>query len=241
MFSSLHTRKSRAVTTLFLLALLSLTVQAVYAQDSTDSSSSAAKPALPASDANNSGKDVAKTELPATSTDVSAPRVASFHSDTYIIGVDDVLGINVWKEGELSRSVPVRPDGMITLPLIGEMKAAGLTPIQLQDQITSALQKVMSDPVVSVTVTGINSLSFNIMGQVNKPGYFPLNHPLTVLDAIALAGGFRDFAKQKKIYVLRTAPDGKQQKLYFNYKEVIKGKKMAQNIYLQPRDTLVVP
>jgi len=238
MFSSLHTRKNRAVFTLFLLAMLSLTVQAVYAQDS---SSSAAKPALPASDNANSGKDVAKTELPATSTDVTAPRVASYHSDTYIIGVDDVLAINVWKEAELSRSTPVRPDGMITLPLVGEIKASGLTPNQLQDQITTALQKVMSDPVVTVSVTGVNSLSFNIMGQVNKPGYFPLTHPLTVLDAIALAGGFRDFAKQKKIYVLRTATDGKQQKLYFNYKEVIKGKKMAQNIYLQPRDTLVVP
>ena len=238
MFSSLHTCKNRAVFTLFLLAMLSLTVQAVYAQDS---SSSAAKPALPASDNANSGKDVAKTELPATSTDVTAPRVASYHSDTYIIGVDDVLAINVWKEAELSRSTPVRPDGMITLPLVGEIKASGLTPNQLQDQITTALQKVMSDPVVTVSVTGVNSLSFNIMGQVNKPGYFPLTHPLTVLDAIALAGGFRDFAKQKKIYVLRTATDGKQQKLYFNYKEVIKGKKMAQNIYLQPRDTLVVP
>lgn len=241
MFSKSHTRKNRAILKLFLIALLSMTVQAVYAQDSTDSSSAPAKPVLPASDtANNSSKDVAKaTELP--STDVPHSRVADVHGDNYVIGVDDVLAINVWKEGELSRSVPVRPDGMITMPLVGEIKASGLTPLQLQDQITAALQKVMSDPVVTVSVTGVNSLTFNIMGQVNKPGYFPLNHPLTILDAIALSGGFRDFAKQKKIYVLRTAPDGKQEKLRFNYKEVIKGKKMAQNIYLQPHDTLVIP
>ncbi|MGC2107949.1 MAG: polysaccharide biosynthesis/export family protein [Candidatus Korobacteraceae bacterium] len=241
MFSKSHTRKNRVVLKLFFIALLSMTVQAVYAQDATDSSSAPAKPVLPASDmANTSSKDVAKaTELP--STDVPHSRVVDVHGDNYVIGVDDVLAINVWKEGELSKAVPVRPDGMITLPLVGEIKASGLTPMQLQDQITAALQKLMSDPVVTVSVTAVNSLTFNIMGQVNKPGYFPLNHPLTILDAIALSGGFRDFAKQKKIYVLRTAPDGKQEKLHFNYKEVIKGKKMAQNIYLQPRDTLVIP
>jgi polysaccharide biosynthesis/export protein len=241
MFSQSHKSMNRTVLKLFLIAVLSMAVQAVYAQDSTDSSSAPAKPVLPASDtASNSGKDVAKaTELP--STDTPRSRVSDVHGDNYVIGVDDVLNVNVWKEGDLSRSVPVRPDGMITLPLVGEIKASGLTPVQLQDQITTALQKVMSDPVVTVSVTGVNSLTFNIMGQVNKPGYFPLNHPLTILDAIALAGGFRDFAKQKKIYVLRTTPDGKHVKLYFNYKEVIKGRKMAQNIYLEPRDTLVIP
>jgi polysaccharide export outer membrane protein len=100
---------------------------------------------------------------------------------------------------------------------------------------------VLSDPQVTVIIVSVNSLSFNIMGNVLKPGYYPLNHPVSVLDAIALSGGFKDFAKEKKIYILRTAPNGKQEKLYFNYKQVIKGQKMAQNIMLQPRDTLVVP
>jgi polysaccharide export outer membrane protein len=111
----------------------------------------------------------------------------------------------------------------------------------LESEITDGLKKIMSDPQVTVIVSQVNSLSFNIVGQVMKPGYFSLTRPVTVLDAIALSGGFRDFAKQKKIYVLRTAPDGTQERLKFNYKEVIKGKNMAQNIQIQPHDTLVIP
>ena len=118
----------------------------------------------------------------------------------------------MWKESELSKTVPVRPDGMITLPLVGEIKAVGLTPDQLKEQLTSALQKVVSDPQVTVMVVSVNSLSFNIMGNVNRPGYYPLTRPMTILDAIALSGGFRDFAKQKKIYVLRAGPNGVQEK-----------------------------
>lgn len=247
MFSQLPKCKSRTVVNLFFVLLLALIAQAVWAQDTNSSSSSsaaasstAAKPALPADTAKDSGKDVAKaTELP--SSDTAASRVTVIPSDNYVIGVDDVLGINVWKEQELSKSVAVRPDGMITLPLVGEIKAIGLTPNQLQDQITTALTKLMSDPVVTVSVVSINSLSYNVMGQVNKPGYFPLTRPLTVLDALALSGGFRDFANKKKIYILRTAPDGKQEKFKFNYKQVIKGRNMAQNIELQPRDVVVVP
>jgi polysaccharide export outer membrane protein len=130
---------------------------------------------------------------------------------------------------------------MITLPLIGEIKAIGLTPVQLQDQLTTSLQKVVSEPQVTVMVVSVNSMSFNIMGNVNKPGYYPLVHPVTILDAIAISGGFRDFAKQKKIYVLRAMPDGKEKKYMFNYKQVIKGQNMAQNIMLQPHDVLVIP
>jgi polysaccharide export outer membrane protein len=230
----------RRITTVALGMLLGMSALTAYGQDSgAQNSDSNAKPVLPASDAN-SGKSVAKAgALP--STDAPTPRVANVRPDTYIIGVGDSLDINVWKEPELSKGSPVRPDGMITMPLIGEIKAVGLTPIQLQDQISTALQKVMSEPQVTVMVASVNSLSFNIMGQVNKPGFYPLTRPLTVLDAIALSAGFRDFAKQKKIYVLRTMPDGTQQKLKFNYKDVIKGKNMAQNITLQPRDTLVIP
>ncbi len=130
---------------------------------------------------------------------------------------------------------------MISLPLLGDVKASGLTPLQLQDLLTTDLKKYISDPQVTVIVTQVNSLSFNVVGEVLKPGYYPLTRRMTVLDAIAMAGGFRDFAKTKKIYVLRTDADGKQLRLPFNYKNVIKGKNSNQNIELQPRDTLVVP
>ncbi len=230
----------------FMMLLVTACAPVVFAQDSSAQSGSdstpQAQPVLPASSPDNSApaKDVAKAAaLP--STDTPPARVPAVRPESYIVGVGDVLDINVWKEGELSKAVGVRPDGMITMPLIGEVKAVGLTPNQLQDVITAALQKVMSDPVVTVIVTSVNSLSFNIVGAVLKPGYYPLTRPVTVLDAIALSGGFRDFAKEKKIYVLRTAPDGKQERIKFNYKEVIKGKNMAQNITLQPHDTLVIP
>ncbi len=238
MYSQEQTVGSRAILKLIAVVMMLLAgLPFAYAQ-STDSSGDA-KPVLPAS-SDDSGKNVAKaTSLP--STDTPATRVANVRPDTYIIGADDVLAINVWKEGELSKTVPVRPDGMITLPLVGEIKAVGLTPIQLQEQIIAALQKVMSDPQVTVMVSAVNSMSYNIVGQVAKPGFYSLTRPMTVLDAIALCGGFRDFAKQKKIYVLRTGPDGKQERLKFNYKQVIKGQNMAQNIQLMPHDTLVIP
>jgi len=224
------------------MVVMGLYAITVYAQDSSSrggsDASSAAKPVLPA--ASDNGEDVAKASpLPATTTPAS--RVPAVQQASYVIGVGDVLDINVWKEGELSKTVPVRPDGMITLPLVGEIKATGLTPVQLQDQVTAALQKVVSEPQVTVMVVSVNSLSFNIVGNVLKPGYYPLTRPITILDALALTGGFRDFAKEKKVYVLRTMPDGTQKRLKFNYKEVIKGKNMSQNIILLPHDTLVVP
>jgi len=228
------------------IVLLGLWTLVAYGQDnagqqgSNSTTAPAAQPVIPDSSGGNSGSDVAKTTaLPATGSPHS--HVANVRPDTYVIGVGDVLEINVWKEGELSKTVGVRTDGMITLPLIGEIKAVGSTPVQLQEQITASLAKVMSDPQVVVMVGAVNSLSFNIMGQVYKPGFYPLSRPITILDAIALSGGFRDFAKQKKIYILRAAPDGTQQKIHFNYKQVIKGQNMAQNILVEPRDTIVVP
>ena len=166
---------------------------------------------------------------------------ASPHNDTYIIGADDVLSINVWKEPDVSRTVPVRSDGKISLPLAGEVQASGETPLQLEKILASKLQSFISEPEVTVIVTQINSQKFNILGMVNKSGTFPLTSSLTVLDAIALAGGFRDFAKQKSIYVLRKNPGGGESRLPFNYKEVIKGNNMEQNIKVQPGDTIVVP
>ena len=166
---------------------------------------------------------------------------ARAHDDTYIIGGDDVLAINVWKEPEVSRTVPVRSDGKISLPLAGEVQASGETPLQLEKVLAAKLQSFISEPEVTVIVTEIKSQKFNILGMVSKPGTYPLTNSSTVLDAIALAGGFRDFAKQKSIYILRQNADGGQSRLPFNYKDVIKGKNSAQNIKLQPRDTIVVP
>jgi polysaccharide biosynthesis/export protein len=161
--------------------------------------------------------------------------------NTFIIGMNDVLAINVWKEPDISRSIPVRSDGKISLPLVGEIQAAGETPLKLKQNITSRLKSFIEEPEVTVIVQQINSEKFNILGMVTKPGTYPLVGSATVLDAIALAGGFRDFAKQKSIYVLRQNPDGNQARLEFNYKEVIKGRNTAQNIVLQPRDTIIVP
>ncbi len=163
------------------------------------------------------------------------------HDDAYIIGVDDLLAINVWKEPDISRSVPVRSDGKISLPLMGELQASGETPHQLEVAITEKLKNYISEPEVTVIVQEIRSQKFNILGQVQRPGSYPLTNSTTVLDAIAIAGGFKDFAKQKNIYVLRQTPDGKETRLSFNYKSVIKGKDPAQNIRLQPRDTIVIP
>ena len=166
---------------------------------------------------------------------------ANAHDNTYVIGVDDVLAINVWKEPDVSRTVPVRSDGKISLPLAGEVQASGETPKQLETALAAKLQSFISEPEVTVIVTEVRSQKFNILGMVSKPGSYPLTNASTVLDAIAIAGGFRDFAKQKSIYVLRQNADGSQVRLPFNYKDVIKGKDLAQNVKLQPRDTIVVP
>ena len=176
------------------------------------------------------------------STDVPTPEASvKGHDDSFVIGSDDVLAISVWKEPDISRAVPVRSDGKISLPLVGEVQASGQTPKQLEVAIASKLQNYISEPDVTVIVQEIKSQKFNILGQVSRPGSYLLTNSTTVLDAIALAGGFRDFAKQKSIYVLRQNPDGTQARLAFNYKEVIKGKNAEQNIKLVPHDTLIVP
>jgi len=166
---------------------------------------------------------------------------AKAHDDSYVIGKDDVLSINVWKETEISRSVPVRSDGKISLPLVGEVQAAGNTPLKLEQDITAKLKSYIAEPEVTVIVQQVNSQKFNILGMVNKPGLYPITNSTTVLDAIAIAGGFRDFAKQKSIYILRENADGTQTRIPFNYKDVVKGKNPDQNIKLQPRDSVVVP
>jgi len=158
----------------------------------------------------------------------------------FVIGPEDLLAISVWKEPEISRSIPVRSDGKITLPLVGELQASGKTPHGLELEISAKLQSYITEPEVTVIVQEIRSQRFNILGQVSKPGSYQLSTSSTVLDAIAVAGGFRDFAKKKSIYVLRQSADGTQERLPFNYNEVIKGKNPEQNVKLKPRDTIVV-
>jgi polysaccharide biosynthesis/export protein len=185
------------------------------------------------------GPATASNPNPAPNADVAAAPKA--HDDTFVIGNDDVLAINVWKEPDISRSVPVRSDGKISLPLVGEVQASGRTPLKLEQEIAGRLKGYISEPEVTVIVQQINSQRFNILGMVNRPGSYAITNSATVLDAIALAGGFRDFAKQKGIYILRQNADGTQTRLPFNYKAVVKGQNPSQNVNLQPRDTVVVP
>lgn len=158
----------------------------------------------------------------------------------YVIGEEDVLTIVVWKERELSGQVVVRPDGKITLPLVNEIKVVGMTPAQLQAVLTEKLKPYVNVPQVTVEVNQINSRKVYLIGQVMKTGTFPVNSATTVLEIIAQAGGLRDFAKRKDIYILRKV-GGNQQRYAFNYDDVIRGKKTQQNIVLQPGDMIVVP
>jgi polysaccharide export outer membrane protein len=183
---------------------------------------------------------VAQPAAPAAAT-APAQLASKAHDDRFVVGNDDVLAINVWKEPDISRSIPVRSDGKISLPLVGEVQAAGRTPLQLEQDIATKLRYYIAAPEVTVMVQEIHSQKFNILGQVAKPGSYPLEVATTVLDAIAAAGGFRDFANQKAIYILRQNPGGGESRIAFNYKNVIKGKNSQQNIKLEPRDTIVVP
>ena len=158
----------------------------------------------------------------------------------YVIGPEDMLKINIWKEPEMSGDVPVRPDGKISLTLLGDVQAAGLTPTQLTTQITDLLKKYLDDPRVTVTVGAVNSRRVFILGQVGRPGAFPLLPDMTVLQALSTAGGLSLYAAADKIYVLRIE-NGNQVKLAFQYKQVIKGNKPEQNIVLKSGDTIVVP
>ncbi|HWQ54398.1 MAG TPA: polysaccharide biosynthesis/export family protein [Bryobacteraceae bacterium] len=155
---------------------------------------------------------------------------------TYVIGPEDLLVVRVWREAELSGEFPVRPDGRISLPLVNEIQAAGLTPEQLKAAVEKGLSRYMTQPEVSVAVRQVNSKKYFIIGEVQKPGSYPLTVPTSVLEALVNAGGFRDFANPKKIVILRGG-----ERLKFNYKEVISGKKMDQNIRLESGDQIIVP
>ena len=175
----------------------------------------------------------------ATPNNSEAAPLPQANNETYIIGGDDMLAINVWKEAELTSTQPVRADGMISLPLINDIKAAGLTPMQLAADITEKLKKYLSDPHVTVTVTQMNSQRIYAMGEVLHAGSMNLLPNMTVLQALASCG-FSQFANTKGIYVLRNE-NGTQKKIPVPYKKLIKGEAMDQNIILKPGDTIVVP
>lgn len=162
-------------------------------------------------------------------------------SDDYVIGPSDVLAINVWEDSELTRNVPVRPDGKITLPLIGEMQVSGMTAIDVQHLVTQRLKEYIAKPEVTVTVEEMKSRTYIIVGKITKPGSYDLAKPTTVLEAIAIAGGFLDFAKVNKVYILRRRDDGTQIRLPFDYKKVINERAPDENVDLKSGDTIVVP
>ena len=183
-------------------------------------------------ESNSNQKPEAETKPPAAA---AAPAVAD---QEYRIGPQDVLQIDVWKEPEITRTIPVRPDGKISLPLLHDVQAAGLTAMQLAVNIRDGLTKYLNSPQVTVTVTQINSRRVFVTGEVNKSGALPLLPGMTALQALATSGGFTQFAKEKGIYILRTE-NGKQVKLPYNYKDVLKGTK--EDVPLQAGDVIVVP
>jgi polysaccharide export outer membrane protein len=176
--------------------------------------------------------DPSKMAAPAAT---KQPGVAGVDAKAYILGAEDMIFISVWKSQEFSGSHMIRPDGKITIPLIGEVEAAGLTPEDFGAAIQEKLKKVLREPDVSVSVTQVNSRRYFIEGEVNKPGEYKLVVPTRVLEALVNAGGFKDFAKQSDITIMR----GKS-RLKFNYKAAIKGKNLDQNVFLDPNDIIIV-
>jgi polysaccharide export outer membrane protein len=170
---------------------------------------------------------------PAIPTGVAVPA-------NYTIGPDDILSIVFWRDKDMSADVVVRPDGRITLPLISDVQAGGLTPELLRDSIREQATKFVEDPTVTVVVKQINSRRVYVTGMVGKPGAYPISNPTTVLQLLSMAGGVNEFANAKKIMVMRNE-NGQQKAYKFNYKDVVKGQNLKQNILLQPGDTVVVP
>lgn len=201
------------------LIILAFFVSSIYGQSQQDAS--AGKNALAA---------------PATAALAAA---AGTGTDSYVIGASDVLTITVWKEPTLSGTILVRPDGMISLALIGDVPASGLTPIQLANQISTKLKKYIQEPNISVVVTQIHSKVIYLLGEVAKRGPVEMTPGMTLLEAISSAGGLTDFANSKKIYILRKEP-GSQQRIPVHYKKALKGDRLL-NLILRPGDTIVVP
>jgi polysaccharide export outer membrane protein len=173
----------------------------------------------------------------------AVPNPVSAAPSDYLIGPDDVLFVSFWRDKELSTEAVVRPDGKISLQLINDVQAAGLTPEQLRAAVTAAAAKYVEDPTVTVVVKQINSRKVYIVGQVNKPGIYPLGGPMTVIQLIALAGGLTEFADRENLAVVSvpSRPDAEPSSVRVNYAELLRRKNLKQNIVLKPGDTVVVP
>ena len=214
------------VRTLIILALATLLAIPAGAQDATGKSKD---------------KKDASTVASASNPRVAAPTAVSVTDDPdYEIGPGDMLNISVWKEAELSGTVPVRPDGKVSLPLLSDVQAAGTTPSKLAATITERLRQYLTDPRVTVIVTAANSKRVYLIGEVVRPGAIPMLPNMTMLQALSTSGGFSPFANIKKMYVLRME-NGKQVKIPVNYKAAISGQAPDQNIALKSGDTIVVP
>jgi len=215
---------------LALLACLSIAISDIQGSESSQGGGN--QPVQTASLVGQAGKKTGATP--------NAPTLKPV-SDDYVIGPSDVLAVNVWKDTELSRTVPVRPDGKISLPLIGELQVSGLTALQVQRIVAERLKDYISKPEVAVIVQEVKSRTYVVLGKVTKPGSYELGRPTTVLEAIAIAGGFLDFAKPNKIYIIRPRGNSSSETLHFDYNRVIKGRNPEQNVELKTGDTIVVP
>ncbi len=179
----------------------------------------------------------APTRSDASSTaPIKAETSVAVDPKSYVIGAQDILMIRVWREQDFTGAYPVRPDGKITIPLVGDVQASGLTPERLGEQLKQALSAYINAPDVSVSLQTVNSKKFFITGEVNRPGEYSLATPTKVFDALSNAGGFHDFANKKKIIIIRGSD-----RLKFNYQDILRGKSLEQNILLENGDTIVVP
>lgn len=184
-------------------------------------------------------RNVADANIPSKGSFTEA-RPAEAIDEDYRVGSGDVIKISVWKEPEISSTVMVRPDGKISLPLVNDLYITGKTPMEIQQIVGEKLASFVNSPSVTVTVQEIRSKKVYIIGEVGRTGAYQITQPTTILQILTEAGGLLPFAKQKSIYVLRTE-NGRQERFPFNYKDVLKGKNIEQNIILMPGDTVVVP
>lgn len=167
---------------------------------------------------------------------LAMPTAAAVDPKSFVLGPEDIIAIRVWREPELSFAAQIRPDGKITMQLVGEIEAAGLTPDQLQKSVVEKLSEYINKPEVAVSVQSVQSKCYYITGEVSRSGKFPLVVPIKVLEALTNSGGFREYANTKKIVIMRS-----EKRIKFNFQEVIKGKNLDQNIYLENGDHIVVP
>jgi polysaccharide export outer membrane protein len=178
----------------------------------------------------------AKPEAAEPAEPVKTPLPVTVDPKTFSLGPEDIISVRVWREAELSGQMVIRPDGKITMPLIRDVDASGITPEQLAARITEALSQYLTNPQVLVQVLAVRSKRYMISGEILRPGAYPLAVSTTVFEAITMAGGFRDFANKKKITIVRG-----DKRLRFNYNDVVKGKNRTQNVQLENGDKIIVP